>query len=194
MARRRRERIISVFQAFANTDVSNIRANNFISMIAVFFRWTTPSIHPRRRDAARRRHCFGRRLEKDIFAKLRRIYLSKPDPTVPGARIRDFPAASRLPALLRSRRPAPELRAGGQGAGGDRRRRRPPHPHPGGPSRRRAVRAKAPRRVPQPPRSRLLRGDPAHPPRNPRDHPAPRRPQALPRPPGDAFPPLRPGG
>ena len=110
-------------------------------MIVFFFRWHIPSIHPCKRDTALYRHRPGRRLEKDIFVQLRRIYLSDSQPTVPGARIRDFPAAPRLPEILRGRRPAPQIRPCRRGARRHPARRRPPHPHAGGPSRRRAVRA-----------------------------------------------------
>ena len=121
------------------------------------FRLETPSMHARKSEPALRRDFLGNSLEKDEFVHMRRTYLSGPDPTVRRTRIRETPAASRLPAILRGRRPPPELRAGRQGA----RPHRRPHPHAGEPSRRRALRAKAPRRVPQPPRSRVLRGGPA---------------------------------
>ena len=78
------------------------------------------------------------------------------------------PAPTRQPALLRGRRPPPELRAGRQGARRHRRRRRPPHPHPGEASRRRAVRATAAQCAPQPPRPGLSQGGAAHPGRGPR--------------------------
>ena len=55
------------------------------------------------------------------------------------------------------------------------------------PSRRRALRTGAPRRVHQPQGPRLLRGGPAHPPRHPRDHRASRRWQAVSRPLGTGF-------
>ncbi len=151
----------------------------------------TPSMHDLKGEMALRRDSLGRSFEKVVFVQLRSICLSTSNPTVSCARIRDIPAASRLPALLRSRRPPPELRPCRQGARRHPARRRPPYPHAGEPSRRRAVRAKAPRRVPQPPRSRVLRRGPAHPPRHPRDHRAPRRPQALPRPLGPVLRPSR---
>ena len=110
MARRPRGRIISVFQDFATIYVYNDRENYIISMIVFFFRLHIPLTHPRTDGTAPRRHRDGRRLEKDIFVQVRIIYLSNSGPTVPGAPIRDFPAAPRLPALLRSRRPAPQLR------------------------------------------------------------------------------------
>ena len=155
MAHRWRERIISIFYVIANTDVSIARTNKFISMIVFFFRWHIPSIHPCKRDTALYRHRPGRRLEKDIFVQLRIIYLSQPDPIVPGARIRDVPAAPRLPEILRGRRPAPQLRPCRRGARRHPARRRPPHPHAGEPSRRRALRAGAPKRAPQPQGPRL---------------------------------------
>ena len=116
MARRRRGRIISVFQDFANIYVYNDIENYITSMIVFFFRWHIPLTHPRTDGTALRRHRDGRRFEKDIFVQIRIIYLSNSDPTVPGAPIRDFPAAPRLPALLRSRRQAPQLRPCRQGA------------------------------------------------------------------------------
>ena len=175
MARRPRGRIISVFQDFANIYVYNDRENYITSMIVFFFRWHIPSIHLFKRDTTLHPHRPGRLVEKGIFVQVRRIYLSEPDPTVPGARIRDVPAAPRLPAILRGRRPAPQLRPCRRGARRHPARRRPPHPHAGEPSRGRAVRAQAAQRPPQPQGPRLQRGGPAHPPRHPRDH------RALPR-------------
>ena len=142
MARRPRGRIISVFQDFATIYIYNNRENYITSMIVFFFRLHIPLTHPRTDGTApRRRHRDGRRFEKNIFVQVRRMYLSESQPTVPGARIRDFPAAPRLPALLRSRRPAPQLRPCRRRARRHPARRRPPHPHAGEPSRRRAVRA-----------------------------------------------------
>ena len=180
MVRRQWERIISSFQAVANTVVWNARENNIISMIMICFLSNTPSIHPCGRSAALFRHRAGRRLEKGIFVQSRRMYLSQPDPTLPGARIRDFPAAPRLPEILRSGRTAAQLRPCRRGARRHPARRRPPHPHARKTSRRRAVRAGAPERAPQPQGAGLLRGGPAHPSGHPGDHRAPCRRPAVP--------------
>ena len=191
MARRQWERIISAFQAVANTVVWNARTNEIISMITICFLLNTPSIHPCGRDTALSRHRAGRRLEKGIFVQSGRMYLSKPHPTRPGARTREFPAAPRLPALLRIRRPAEELRPCRRGARRHPARRRPPYPHAGKASRRRPLRAGPPERAPQPQGKGLLRGGPAHPSGHPGDHRAPCRRQALPGALENAFPPLR---
>ena len=163
MVRRRRDRIISLFQLFANTDVSNLGTNEIISMITICFLLHTPSIHPCGRHTGLSRHRAGRRVEKGIFVQSGRMYLSEPDPICPGARIRDFPAAPRLPEILRSGRTAAQLRPCRRGVGRHPAGRRPPHSHARKASRRRALRAGAPQHAPQPQGKGLLRGGPAHP-------------------------------
>ena len=149
-------------------------------MITINFRLNTPSIHSCGCNTALFRHRAGRRLEKGIFVQSGRMYLSQSDPTLPGARTRDFPAAPRLPEILRSGRTAAQLRPCRRGARRHPARRRPPHPHAGEPSRRRAVRARAPERAPQPQGAGLLRGGPAHPAGHRGDHRTPCRRPALP--------------
>ena len=144
-------------------------------MITICFRSNTPSIHSCGRNATLFRHRAGRRLEKGIFVQSGRMYLSQSDPTLPGARTRDFPAAPRLPEILRSGRPAAQLRPCRRGARRHPARRRPPHPHARKASRRRALRAGPPERAPQPQGTGLLRGGPAHPAGHPR-----RPPRAMP--------------
>ena len=78
------------------------------------------------------------------------------------------PAPARKPALLRGRRPSPELHPRRRGAWRHPGRRRPPRPHAGEASRGSALRAPPSRRAPQPPRPGLSEGGAAHPRRGPR--------------------------
>ena len=132
-------------------------------------------MHAHKGEPALQRHCLGRRLEKLEFMQLRRRYLSDLDPTVPVPEtvkplppldcLRFFEAAARHRSFALA----------GKELGVTSARRRPPHPYAGEPSRRRALRAKAPRRPSQPPRLSLSQGGAAHPGRGVRRVRAPAR-------------------
>ena len=109
----------------------SLRINMALSIDSPRFRRNTASMHAHKGSTALRRGSAGRRLGKDIFVRQRTMYLSISNPTASCPRIRDIPAAPRLPALLRSRRPAPELRPHRRGTRRHPARRRPPHPHAG---------------------------------------------------------------